>query len=77
MPEINKIIRFKNDTSVSVLEEVAQKIKEAGGTITGKTTITGKVLMYKIDSDTITTFVTDHSEHIEEVEDDKTVTIQK
>ncbi|CAI2172257.1 19194_t:CDS:2 [Funneliformis geosporum] len=72
--QVNKIIRFKNDTPNEVINKTEEEIKQMGGTITGKTVITGKTLMFTLPAGTMTTF--DANEHVDSVEDDATVTIQ-
>ncbi|GBC09921.1 hypothetical protein RclHR1_09200006 [Rhizophagus clarus] len=74
MGEVKKIIRFKPETPEEEINKTEEQIKKLGGKITGKTTITGKTLMFTLPAGTITTF--DTNEHIAGVEDDGVVTIQ-
>ncbi|CAG8450050.1 507_t:CDS:2 [Funneliformis mosseae] len=71
---VKKIIRFKSDTPIDVIDKTEEDIKKIGGVITGKTVVTGKTLMVTLPADSITTFAA--NEHVENVEDDAVVTIQ-
>ncbi|CAG8521834.1 22259_t:CDS:2 [Cetraspora pellucida] len=74
--EIKKIISFNKDTPTNVIDEVEAEIKKSGGKITGKTTITGKTIMYTIPDDVITTFSTTANQYISADEYDAVVTTQ-
>ncbi|CAG8574950.1 3108_t:CDS:2 [Acaulospora morrowiae] len=81
MSSVQKIILFKKNTPVSVIEEVAKEIEAKSGKVVSSTSKTVKTITYSVDSNAIgvaaiANITSEKSEHIEEVQDDAIVTTQ-
>ncbi|CAG8754513.1 8658_t:CDS:2 [Dentiscutata erythropus] len=76
--EVKKILTFSKDTPDDVVNKAKEKIKASGGVVTNETKLGGRMIMYTISKDTITTFSTDSefNKHFVADEFDGVVTTQ-